>query len=198
MSAMRGVLVLLGAVALPVLFGGGAADDSEVEVPNVVGEYDVDAWYAIGEAGLEWVSADPDWGSTIVVEGIDWVVSAQDPPAGAVAQRGDLVTLTYRRVGSSADAAQETGATVSTIALEVAPTPTPAPVPAPVPAPAPVPVPAPAPAQGGSCDPSYPTVCIPSSPPDLDCGDVSYRRFVVLAPDPHGFDGDHDGVGCES
>lgn len=49
----------------------------------------------------------------------------------------------------------------------------------------------------GSCDPSYPTVCIPPPPPDLDCGDVLYRRFTVLAPDPHHFDGDHDGIGCE-
>ncbi|MCZ6504686.1 MAG: hypothetical protein O6834_01720, partial [Actinobacteria bacterium] len=51
---------------------------------------------------------------------------------------------------------------------------------------------------GGNCDPSYPTVCIPRYPPDLNCGDISHRRFTVLAPDPHGFDGDNDGVGCES
>jgi micrococcal nuclease len=51
---------------------------------------------------------------------------------------------------------------------------------------------------GGDCDPSYPTVCIPRYPPDLNCGDISHRRFTVLAPDPHGFDGDNDGVGCES
>jgi micrococcal nuclease len=41
-------------------------------------------------------------------------------------------------------------------------------------------------------------VCIPPSPPDLDCADVSFRRFRVLAPDPHRFDLNHDGVGCES
>jgi len=50
----------------------------------------------------------------------------------------------------------------------------------------------------GLCEPSYPTVCIPSSPPDLDCGDVVFRRFVVRAPDPHRFDGDANGIGCES
>jgi len=50
----------------------------------------------------------------------------------------------------------------------------------------------------GGCDPAYPTVCIPSPPPDLDCGDVPYRRFTVLARDPHHFDADHNGVGCES
>jgi len=49
----------------------------------------------------------------------------------------------------------------------------------------------------GSCDPAYPTVCIPPPPPDLDCGDIPYRRFTVLPPDPHHFDGDHDGIGCE-
>jgi micrococcal nuclease len=48
------------------------------------------------------------------------------------------------------------------------------------------------------CDPSYPTVCIPPPPPDLDCKDISYRNFKVLPPDPHRFDGDKDGVGCET
>lgn len=52
---------------------------------------------------------------------------------------------------------------------------------------------------GGNCDPSYPDVCIPSPPPDLDCGDISYRNFRVVGDDPHGFDGnDNDGRGCES
>jgi micrococcal nuclease len=54
-----------------------------------------------------------------------------------------------------------------------------------------------APSRGG-CDPSYPTVCIPPAPPDLDCGDITYRRFEVRQPDPHRFDADHDGIGCES
>ena len=55
------------------------------------------------------------------------------------------------------------------------------------------------PPPSGNCDPSYPTVCIPPAPPDLDCGDIPYRRFQVLPPDPHNFDGnDNDGVGCES
>jgi micrococcal nuclease len=57
---------------------------------------------------------------------------------------------------------------------------------------------APAPASTGSCDPSYPDVCIPPAPPDLDCGDITYRRFRVVGSDPHRFDADHDGVGCES
>ena len=52
-------------------------------------------------------------------------------------------------------------------------------------------------AQPSDCDPSYPSVCIPSPPPDLNCGDIQHRRFTVLPPDPHRFDGDRDGVGCE-
>lgn len=51
--------------------------------------------------------------------------------------------------------------------------------------------------QNRQCDPAYPSVCIPSPPPDLDCGDIEYRRFEVLQPDPHRFDGDKDGIGCE-
>ncbi len=52
-------------------------------------------------------------------------------------------------------------------------------------------------ARGAGCDPSYPDACIPPPPPDMDCRDVPYRRFRVLPPDPHHFDGDGDGLGCE-
>jgi hypothetical protein len=50
------------------------------------------------------------------------------------------------------------------------------------------------------CDPAYPDFCIPSlaAAGDLDCGHVDGSHFAVLAPDPHRFDGNHDGVGCES
>ncbi len=51
---------------------------------------------------------------------------------------------------------------------------------------------------GPSCDPSHPTVCIPPPSTDLDCDDVSFRNFKVIPPDPHGFDSDNDGVGCET
>ncbi len=47
------------------------------------------------------------------------------------------------------------------------------------------------------CDPSYPTLCIPVGIYDLDCPDISAGRFPVLPPDPHRFDGDGDGIGCE-
>lgn len=59
------------------------------------------------------------------------------------------------------------------------------------------PLPTEASVERGNCDPSYPTVCIPPYPPDLDCKDIPYRRFQVNPPDPHFFDGDYDGVGCE-
>lgn len=57
--------------------------------------------------------------------------------------------------------------------------------------------PAAGPYVSAECDPSYPDVCIPPPPPDLDCGDIPHRRFRVLPPDPHHFDGDRDGIGCE-
>lgn len=57
---------------------------------------------------------------------------------------------------------------------------------------------APEPQQQGKCDPSYPDVCIPPAPPDLDCGEITHRRFRVTGSDPHGFDRDNDGIGCES
>jgi hypothetical protein len=48
------------------------------------------------------------------------------------------------------------------------------------------------------CSPAYPTVCIPPPPPDLDCPQVPFPNFRVLAPDPHRFDGNRDGIGCET
>ena len=71
---------------------------------------------------------------------------------------------------------------------------TPPPLPPP---PRPAPAPAPQPSSP-SCDPSYPGVCIPPAPPDLDCSEVPYSDFTVIGSDPHGFDGNDDGVGCES
>jgi micrococcal nuclease len=56
----------------------------------------------------------------------------------------------------------------------------------------------PTPTPGDGCAPSYPDVCIPQPPPDLDCPQISHRNFRVVGSDPHRFDGDHDGVGCES
>jgi hypothetical protein len=48
------------------------------------------------------------------------------------------------------------------------------------------------------CDDAYPDFCIPPPPPDLDCPDIDETNFTVKEPDPHGFDGNNDGIGCES
>jgi hypothetical protein len=49
-----------------------------------------------------------------------------------------------------------------------------------------------------NCDPSYPDICIPPYPPDLNCPEVAHKDFSVLPPDPHGFDRNADGIGCET
>ena len=54
------------------------------------------------------------------------------------------------------------------------------------------------PPQENKCDPSYPDACIAPYPPDLDCGEIGYSNFRVIGDDPHGFDRDNDGIGCES
>ena len=72
----------------------------------------------------------------------------------------------------------------------------------PPPTPAPTPLTLVPQAPAGNCEPSYPDVCIPIGSADIDCGEIAARRFTVLFsvanPDPHGFDGDRDGIGCES
>jgi hypothetical protein len=58
-----------------------------------------------------------------------------------------------------------------------------------------------APSKAPACEPAYPTICLlpAAGSPDLDCGDISERSFVVRAPDPYRLDGrDGDGFGCES
>jgi endonuclease YncB( thermonuclease family) len=61
------------------------------------------------------------------------------------------------------------------------------------------PKPAPAPqllaGGGGACAPGY-SPCVPPYPPDVDCADVN-GPIMVTGSDPHGLDGDGDGVACE-
>jgi hypothetical protein len=47
------------------------------------------------------------------------------------------------------------------------------------------------------CDPNYPGVCIQSSLDDLDCDEIEAASFPVSGSDPHDFDRDKDGIGCE-
>ncbi|MGH9927227.1 MAG: thermonuclease family protein [Nitrososphaeraceae archaeon] len=49
-----------------------------------------------------------------------------------------------------------------------------------------------------NCYSAYSGVCIPLPPPDLDCDDIPNKNFKVGPPDPHNFDGDSDGIGCET
>jgi endonuclease YncB( thermonuclease family) len=48
---------------------------------------------------------------------------------------------------------------------------------------------------GGKCEPGY-TPCVPLYPPDVDCGDVN-GPIAVTGSDPHGLDGEGDGIACE-
>jgi hypothetical protein len=53
-------------------------------------------------------------------------------------------------------------------------------------------------ARPAACDASYPTICVPAGASDLDCGEIGYANFTVVGSDPHGFDNDGDGIGCET
>jgi len=48
----------------------------------------------------------------------------------------------------------------------------------------------------GDCDDNYSGACVPPYPPDVNCGDIG-TSVRVVGSDPHGLDGDGDGVGCE-
>jgi micrococcal nuclease len=39
---------------------------------------------------------------------------------------------------------------------------------------------------------------VPLVPYDLDCPDIPEADFYSVGSDPHGFDGDYDGLACES
>lgn len=47
-----------------------------------------------------------------------------------------------------------------------------------------------------NCIAAYPGVCIQPGP-RKSCDQLGYHNFTVLPPDPLGYDGDGDGVGCE-
>lgn len=46
------------------------------------------------------------------------------------------------------------------------------------------------------CDPNYSGTCVPQVSYDLNCDDIG-GSVTVVGSDPHGFDGDGDGSGCE-
>jgi hypothetical protein len=60
----------------------------------------------------------------------------------------------------------------------------------------PEPTEVPEPPAGSECDPNY-TPCVPLVSHDLDCPDIGFS-VTVIGGDPHGFDREGDGLGCES
>ncbi len=56
--------------------------------------------------------------------------------------------------------------------------------------------PTPPPAPRNNCDPNY-SPCVPLVSYDLDCPDVGFS-VTVIGSDPHRFDREGDGYGCES
>ncbi|MDP9317037.1 MAG: excalibur calcium-binding domain-containing protein [Chloroflexota bacterium] len=48
-----------------------------------------------------------------------------------------------------------------------------------------------------NCDAAHLDLCLPPLPPALKCGNISYRNVGENGRDPHHFDGDNDGIGCE-
>ncbi len=68
----------------------------------------------------------------------------------------------------------------------------------PSPSPAAAPTSTPVPNHRDKCNPSYPDICVDKYATDLDCNDISARNFKVEHPDVNRFDGDGDGIGCET
>ena len=105
-------------------------------------------------------------------------------------------TATESTTASPSPTASQTASPSPSPSPTVVATPPPTAAPTQPPAQPPAAVPTDPPQQ--NCDPSYPTVCIAPYPPDLNFGDVPFTDFTVVPPDPHGFDGNHDGIGCVS
>lgn len=168
-----------------------------VAVPDVVGMSFAEASAALRAAGLgvsrrvtERAGEDPN------------TVVRTAPSAGSEVREGRAVLVTIVR--EPAPEAQPDAPPPVAPEPEPEPPPPPPPPPQPEPEPEPPPPPPPAPEPplpppaSGNCEPSYPDVCIPPPPPDLNCGDIEERDFRVEGDDPHRFDGNNDGVGCES
>jgi endonuclease YncB( thermonuclease family) len=102
------------------------------------------------------------------------------PPPGSTVATTTVATTTTTTTTTTTPAATTTAATTTAAKTTTATTTTTATPPA-----------------SRGCDASYPDFCIPPPPPDLDCKDISQKNFRVLQPDPHRFDGNKDGRGCE-
>ncbi len=173
------------------------ANDIDSPVLAVVGRATNGAKGGAGPEG--WRPPDPGawcgYAIDVITIAARWELTVPPDAGTALADMVDTCTR-LDDLALEINAANPTATTAPTSTTRApAPTTTTA-APPPVTAAPPPPPPAPAPAP--ACDRSYPSVCIPPYPPDLNCGDISQRRFVVEGSDPHGFDGDDDGVGCES
>lgn len=132
-------------------------------------------------------------------------------PAQSSQQTRDVSTT---KTAATDDDESQVKGTATTVVdeSESAPTPQPSipptasvPVPQPVPPPKQKPkidvfrgVPPPAPTPVAiSCDANYAGGCVPAVADDLDCADIGFA-VEVIGEDPHGFDADGDGSGCES
>jgi hypothetical protein len=107
-------------------------------------------------------------------------------------------TLTFTSTSTSTSTITFTSTVTFTPTITFTPTRTRTPIPTRTNTRLPTWTPAPGGGNNANCHPSYPTVCILPRPPDLDCDDIQYTNFRVLPPDPHNFDDDEDGIGCES
>lgn len=147
--------------------------------------------------------------AAVVAGGLRWAWITDRRWGGVAAAAGFVVLLVAAGTTDPvpparmvAEPAATTKPTATTTRTTTTPTTTAATTSAPLPAsqrPAPPPPPPPPttrnPRQG--CDPSYPTVCIPPPPPTLRCDDLPYYDFAVRGDDPHNFDRNHNGIGCE-
>lgn len=150
------------------------------------------------------------YGGLTIASLIGIIAFSPTPPEAETATAGQSTTSTQPQVESIPIASVPPGTPTPTPTpeaviepIEEVPTPiatSPSPSPEPVAEPEPIPqeIAPPEPVQTNDCDPSYPDMCLPPGAGDLDCKDVSQRGFQVLPPDPHGFDRDRDGIGCES
>ena len=202
----RACLTLFLAIALPLSAG---CSSKAKPFEDVTGEADP-ASHATAEAQAGTPTQTPTPTPTTTAP----PTATPPPPPSATASATPSASASATAAAATASASATTKATATsttsatsapaTITTAASATPTTAP-PTATPKPptaSPVP-PSPTPAKptatpANACDPSYPTVCIPAYPPDLDCGDVGFKNFKVIPPDRHGFDRDGDGIGCES
>jgi len=176
---VKGAVVGGGAVALITVigsFGGGSADTpATTDAEPTLTERGATATPTVGVQGL-FATTQPS--------------AAEGPPAAAPANTPTAAP--------TATAVPPTATPVPPTATPIPPTSTPVPptaIPTSTPPPQP---PTPTATSAPTCDPNYSGACIPIVGFDLDCGDVGVKRFRVVGVDRHGFDGDNDGIACES